>query len=357
MLTPATRQAILIWLLLCALTVLITYGDAGRDGMPIVEAGRLLQAGIQPFSEAGQDVIKARFDAPGRTRCDQCALVGLVYPGTAIVVALPLSLLPSPFGEYLLAFLGLGAVVLALHLYQINLFYALVYLPLFSAALVNNPILLASGMLMLGVWLVEQRRWGWLAPCLVVALALKPHSVILIAGWLGWLALRRGRLVGVLPTVVLGVTVLLLSLLLMPNWIADWSAQARFYRDFIWNEIGGMAFFWFMLPFAGLLLILRQPLAGVVLAQASLPGFAMAYTYSPLIIGLLPYPRRWLAIWASRLMALGGGTIMLLGHKKAVFILVCIIIPYTLVVFSPILERWYTRVRAQPAQEQQQSLP
>lgn len=107
MLTPATRQAILIWLLLCALTVLITYGDAGRDGMPIVEAGRLLQAGIQPFSEAGQDVIKARFDAPGRTRCDQCALVGLVYPGTAIVVALPLSLLPSPFGEYLLAFWGL----------------------------------------------------------------------------------------------------------------------------------------------------------------------------------------------------------------------------------------------------------
>ncbi len=354
-LTPATRQAILIWLLLCALTVLITYGDAGRDGMPIVEAGRLLQTGIQPFSEAGQDVIKARFDAPGRTRCDQCALVGLVYPGTAIVVALPLSLLPSPFGEYLLAFLGLGAVVLALHLHQINVFYALVYLPPFSAALVNNPILLASGLLMLGVWLVEQRRWGWLAPCLVVALALKPHSVILIAGWLGWLALRRGRLAGVLPTVVLGVAVLLLSLVLMPNWIADWSAQARFYRDFIWNEIGGMAFFWFMLPFAGLLLILRQPLAGVVLAQASLPGFAMAYTYSPLMIGLLPYRRRSYAIWASRLMAIGGGTIMLVGHKNALFVLTCIIIPYTLVVFSPILERWYARVQAQPAPKQPQS--
>ncbi len=333
---------IMVWLLLGTAAVLFTGGDAGRDVTPVIEGGRLWRAGIDPFSAAGQAVIYARYQAPGYTQCEGCIAA---YPATAMIVGLPFSLLPPPFGEYGLMFAGLAAVVVALHLHRVHPVFALLYAPPASAAIANNPILLATGLLMIGALLAEQRRWWLLALCIVIPIALKPHSVILIAAWLGWLALWRGRWAGVLPILVTGFGLLGVSLLMFPGWIPAWLAQANYYREVAWLERGGMAFFWFMLPWAALLFVLRQHLGGVVLAQACIPGMAIPYTYTPLMVGVMPYSGKWYVAIVSRLAAIGGYSDLVLGRKDALSVLLFLIIPYTILCFSPLLSRFWERLR------------
>lgn len=334
---------IMLWLLMGTAAVLFTGGDAGRDVTPVIEGGRLWRLGIDPFSAEGLDAITARYQAPGYTRCENCPAG--VYPATAMIVGLPFSVLPPPFGEYAFMFAGLAAVVVALHLYRVHPVFALLYAPPASAAIANNPILLATGLLMIGVLMAEQRRWWLLALCIVIPIALKPHSVVVIAAWLGWLALWRGRWAGVLPILVTGLGLLGISLLMFPGWIPAWLERADYYREIVWLERGGMAFFWFMLPWAALLFVLRQHLGAVVLAQACIPGMAIPYTYTPLMVGVMPYSGKWYVAVVSRLAAIGGYSDLVLGRKDALSVLLFIILPYMLLCFSPLLVDRFQRLR------------
>ncbi len=210
------------------------------------------------------------------TRCPTCARIGMVYPFTAAVLALPFGLFPWPVGEWLYCAFGIVLFVGALHQLRVPL-WAIGSTALLFAVRMNNPILLVTALSAMA--LVLQHQHPRVAGALVaIALLIKPQAILLIVGYI--LVYSRQRL----PLVLTLATVILLvgggSLLLQPAWIPAWVAQVHLYQAI---EGPSLHSFPYILPVALWIMLRRSKLGGVALAQVALfPAMIVPYSFLPL---------------------------------------------------------------------------
>ena len=280
-------RTLITYVFVMVLVIQIHPTGPGRDAMPVVQSARFLWAGVYPFSEPAQAVMRDLFIAEGQWKCPSCSKIGMTYPLTAAIVALPFGLLPYDLGEWAFCAVGLLLLFLLLRLLSVP-FWVMISIAVLSAINVNNPILMTTALLGLGL-AQSQRRPVWAGVLLGLALLIKPQSGLLLVGYVLWHTPHwRQVSVGMLTT---GALIGGLSLLIAPRWIGDWLAQVQLYRSV---EAAALQSFPYMLPLALWIILRRAPLGGVALAQTSIiPAIAVPYSFLPLIIFAAPHLRAW----------------------------------------------------------------
>jgi hypothetical protein len=297
------RHAIIIALIACAGILLINQGAAGRDHMPLVQALRAELGGISAYSEPVQADIRAQFAAPGPTRCERCAEVGMAYPLTAALLALPLAPLPDPLPAYLWLVLAVGLLTLALALLGMPWTW-LLFVPLIQAARTNNPSLLLITLVLLGLWAYREQRWWVLAGCVALTIGAKPQTTLLLSGALAVLLLRAGQWRPLLAACgVVGV----ITLALDPLWVGRWLDVLRRYGE---TTSETARWLWYMLPMAGWLIWRGQVWSGLAVLQVALlpVNIQSPYIVLPLLLGYAHLPvwshaLAWRASWLFLLTA------------------------------------------------------
>ncbi len=284
---PSLPRTLITYVFVLVLVIQIHPTGPGRDAMPIVQSARFLWAGVDPFSAPAQAVMRELFVSEGAWRCVSCSKIGMTYPLTAAIVALPFGLLPYDLGEWAFCAAGLLLLLLLLRLLCVP-FWVMTSIAVLSAINVNNPILMTTALLGLGL-VQSQRRPVWAGVLIGLALLIKPQSGLLLAGYVLWQT-PHWRQVGV-SMLTTGALVGGLSLLIAPSWVGDWLAQVQLYRSV---EAAALQSFPYMLPLALWIMLRRAPLGGVALAQTSLiPAIAVPYSFMPLIIFAAPHLRAW----------------------------------------------------------------
>ncbi len=280
-------RTLITYIFVMVLVIQIHPTGPGRDAMPVVQSARFLWAGVYPFSESAQAVMRDLFIADGQWKCLSCGKIGMTYPLTAAIVALPFGLLPYDRGEWAFCAVGLLLLMLFLRLLCVPL-WVLTSIAVLSAINVNNPILMTTALIGLGL-VLSQRRPVWAGVLLGLALLIKPQSGLLLVGYVLWQTPDWRR--AVLSMLTTGALVGGLSVLIAPRWIGDWLAQVQLYRSV---EAAALQSFPYMLPLALWIILRRAPLGGVALAQTSLiPAIAVPYSFLPLIIFAAPHLRAW----------------------------------------------------------------
>lgn len=226
--------------------------------------------------------------------------IGGGYPLPAVLLALPLTLLPP----HLAATLWVGGLtaglLLALRLYGAPL-WLLLYVPVIEGLRLEQYTVLVVVFQILALWALRERRPRLLA--LLCALILtKPTQgalFVLLMLYLG----RNWREQLVAAGVVWGG-----SLLLDPNWVAEWLASLQGYVGAARQPVP-----WPLVLLALPLLLTRDMLGAALVAQLALAPFPYVYAAGALPLGVLHDPRsRWLSVasfvWPAA--ALLGGTLL-----------------------------------------------
>ena len=274
-----------------ALLVSVNHGEVGRDGMPVLVGARQILLGENPYAPEQQQVIRSLFDAPGVTRCGEgsCASIGLVYPATSLLVALPFAAIPIAIESALLGYtlFGLALILIGARLNNIPYLLLAIFVPVTHGFGVANVLIVATGLLLVATKIPD----GWLkALALIAAVAIKPHSTILISAFLALPMLKHRT--GWLQIGVPSVALLLLAEVALPGWWSDWISQMQLYREVETFGNQSVAHFWWLVPVAGLLWHRGHGLASAVLAQVLLvPAIALPCGFATLALALVGLER------------------------------------------------------------------
>lgn len=284
---------VLVVAIAVALALFSNEGGRGRDATPLLMGIRAELDGQSAYSEPVQAGIRAYFDAPGPTRCERCAQVGLAYPLPALLLALPVAVLPVPLGEVAWFSLSVSLFAVALRLNGMPSIW-LLSAPAFQAIRANNPSLLLVGLLLVGFWAMQHQRWWIVAACVALTIGVKPQTTLLLAGGLAVVALRAGQW---RPLLVCCGTMGVLSLAVDPLWFQHWLAVVRDYRAITTNA-APYPWLWWLLPLPVWLLWRGQVWPGLALLQVLLfpLNIHSPYVTLPLLVGYIgaaPWGRRW----------------------------------------------------------------
>ncbi|NJK78909.1 MAG: DUF2029 domain-containing protein [Chloroflexaceae bacterium] len=271
-------KTILLTFGILALVMGLSVGYTGRDMMPLVTGAQAVYEGKNPYSADVQALIKARYDAPGVGRCPRCAEIGLAYPPSALLLALPVAWLPLAAAELLL--LTAGAVVLAGALTLLRFpWWILLFVPILHTTHSNNPSLIITGGLLMLVWMVRARHWWPAAFLAAYLLPIKPQVTaipVLVAG-LHLLAARQWG-----PVLVAGGVLAAFVGLTLGAWL-DWLGVVLQYRDVVSSENTWM---WWLIAPGVLLLVRRRWWSGATVMQMGLLPINIISPYSllPLLL-------------------------------------------------------------------------
>lgn len=285
-------QQLLIGLMVLVGLVVISFFVGGRDYQPPLWALQIELSGGSAYGEAMDARFRSDYDEP-------FASGGFAYPLPAMWLALPLIVLPGWAIGPVWCVLEGGSVLVGLLLLRMPR-SLLFFLPLPLGFILQQGTVLLVGLLLIGVWAWQERRWWLLSAIVALTIAAKPQTTLLVAGVLALLALREGAWY---PLLVCGLVVALPTFALEPTWIPQWFAAVERYRMAI-----GMYSVWQWVPVALLLLFLRQYWSGLAVLQVALFPTLFGYTLLPLLVGYVdPAVRRFALLgvagsWVSVLL-------------------------------------------------------
>ncbi len=275
----------------------------GRDYQPPLWALQIELSGGSAYGEAMDARFRSDYDEP-------FASGGFAYPLPAMWLALPLVVLPEWAIGPVWCVLEGGSVLVGLLLLRMPR-SLLFFLPLPLGFILQQVTVLLVGLLLIGVWAWQTRRWWLLAAIVALTIAAKPQTTLLVAGVLALLALREGAWY---PLLVCGLAVALPTFALEPTWISQWFAAVEQYRTAI-----GMHGIWQWVPVGLLLLFLRQYWSGLAVFQVAFFPTLFGYTLLPLLIGYIDAAVRRFALlavagsWVSVLLVGGRPEWLLMG--------------------------------------------
>jgi hypothetical protein len=211
--------------------------------------------------------------------------IGNAYPLPAVLLMLPISLLPPQIAPLFWQGLLVAGLLLALRLARLPLWF-LLYVPLLESLRNEQYTTLIVIAQLLGLWAYRERRPWALAWCCALMLT-KPTQGALFALALFALA-RNWRQQLAAVAVVWGG-----SLLLDPNWIGEWLQAAATY-----TALANQPLYWALALFALPLLLAGDLLGGALALQLALSPFPIGfYGASSLPLSVLDDPRsKWLMV-------------------------------------------------------------
>lgn len=263
-----TRERWLMAMLVGAALMGISLLVGGRDYQPPLWALQLELAGDSAYGEVMQARFAEHYDEP-------FASGGFAYPLPVMWLALPLIVLPEWMIGPVWGMLGVGSALVGLLLLRMPLFL-LFFLPLPLGFILQQVTVMLVGLLLIGIWAWQQRRWWILGAIVALTIGAKPQATLVAAVVLAFLALRAGAW---LPIVVCMLAVFLPTFLLEPNWVGAWVAAVARYHSAI-----GPKMLWQWIPVALLLLGFRQYWAGAAVLQIALFPSLLGYTLLPLLL-------------------------------------------------------------------------
>lgn len=259
----------------------------GIDYRPLIMAARLLAQGKSAYGPEMDAFFVQIYDA-------RFAGSGFAYPLPALWMILPFAWLPDALAKALWCIFSVSSVFVGLYLLRMRpaLFF---FVPvLWGIAELQNTVPLI-GLLMIGIWAYEQRRWNALAVIIALTIAAKPQATLLISSFLAFQTWRAGhwRLLTILIVLTIG-----LPFLFEPLWVVRWIDSARTYS----RQIPAM-WFWSWTPVGIWLCWRRQWWLGLALLQVALfPIVRHHYALLPLLAGYrdVQQPRQiWLVVACS----------------------------------------------------------
>lgn len=289
--------------LLAALLVVVSLGAvsffvSGRDYQPPLWALELELSGGSAYGSTMDERFRADYDEP-------FASGGFAYPLPVMWLALPLIALPDIAVGPLWCILSGGSVLVGLWLLRMPR-YLIFFLPLPLGLFLQQVTVLLTGLLLIGIWAWQARRWWLLSVVVALTIGAKPQTTLLIASVLALLALRAGAW---RPLLVCLLALFGLTFALEPAWVAEWLAAVERYRAAI-----GLNYVYEWLPAALVLFALRQHWGGLAVLQVALFPTLFGYSLLPLLVGYVATPSHSVA-----LLALAGSwfSIVLLGMQPA----------------------------------------
>jgi len=267
----------LFFLVLAALPLApnILSDNRGYDFFFLVESARLLLEGASPYTDELSWKIYG-------VVCQECAISGFAYPLPVLLLVLPFVWLPNTVGAILFSAISVALIVWCLDRLNVPP-VALLFAPPAWAALYGNPTLLITGLILLGIVMMQRQSWRALGLITVVLLAVKPQTALVFALYFLWQLWRARRIHYAL---VPGIGLLLASLAVLPTWLLEWFAQLSTYGD---SQL--MYFPWYLAPIALYLLYKGHRYPGLALLQAALPANGGIYVFSPLLAAPVGHPR------------------------------------------------------------------
>lgn len=263
----------------------------GIDYRPLIIGARAVLSGMSPY---GPDVQKQIEQVYVDSLCGEpCAAAGLAYPFPALLLAIPLAWLPDGLIPAVWVMLSIGTVFTGLWLLRMSPGW-LLFFPLVWGVIERQVTVLLVGLLLLAVWAYQTRRWWLLGLLVVLTIAAKPQTTVLISGVLAVLMLRARQWK---PLLVSGVVIGGLSLVLQPLWVFDWLKAVQQYS-------GSIQMMWLIawLPVVIILVWQKQWWPAMAAGQVCLfPVAPYGYALLPLLVG---YTRgstamAWVAIGCS----------------------------------------------------------
>jgi hypothetical protein len=248
--------------------------NRGYDFFFLVESARLLLEGASPYTDELSWKIYG-------VVCKECAISGFAYPLPVLLLVLPFVWLPNIVGVILFSAISVALIVWCLDRLNVPP-VALLFAPPAWAALYGNPTLLITGLILLGIVMMQRQSWRMLGLVTVVLLAVKPQTALVFAIYFLWQLWRARRIHYAL---VPGIGLLLASLAVLPTWPLEWFTQLSTYQD---SQL--MYFPWYLAPIALYLLYKGQRYPGLALLQAALPANGGIYVFSPLLAAPVGHP-------------------------------------------------------------------
>jgi hypothetical protein len=188
--------------------------------------------------------------------------IGNAYPLPAALLGLPLSWLPTgAAGVVWVLALGLAWVAAVEWSGESRLWY--LWFPMWDALRIQQPSALVTVGVIVAMGALRRDR-GWMLALGLALMALKPQQTALLLVVLAWQGRAWWR-----QLLVVGGTVLTVSVLAQPNWVAQWldkvSLRSQILTDEVWLA-------WALVPL-GIILLLRgwRPSGLAVLSTAAGP--------------------------------------------------------------------------------------
>ena len=205
--------------------------------------------------------------APARDHGYSLFEVGNTYPLPAVLLVLPLSLLPAK----LAAIVWLGALtaglLLALRLAGLPS-WLLLTLPVLDGLRLEQYTILVLALQLVALWAYRTGRHWWLAWCCALILTKPNQGLVFVLAML--LLARHWRQQLVAGTLLWGGT-----LLLDPNWLSEWWPSLARYQALTDQPV-----FWWLALFAIPLLLVRDYIGGAIVLQFVLLPFPILSTYA-----------------------------------------------------------------------------
>lgn len=213
--------------------------------------------------------------------------IGNAYPLPAILVTLPLTLLPPQFAATIWVGGLLAALICLLRLNGAP-FWLLLYVPFLEGLRIEQYTVLVLVLQLLALWALQTKRYMLLALSSALILT-KPTHGILFAGYMFYLlvAARQWRQPAAALLLVWGG-----AFLVDPRWLQEWFAAVSTY-----TTVAAQPILWPLALFAIPLLFNRDILSSLLVVQLALAPFPGVYAASSLTLGVFRDPwSRWLSL-------------------------------------------------------------
>jgi hypothetical protein len=213
---------------------------------------------------------------------------GNVYPMTAVLLFVPLAVMPPLVASVAYIAACVTGLVVALRVLRAEAM-ALAYLPLVLALHLEQVTALMVVVSLLAVAAVREQRALLGSACIAVLLLVKPSETLLIAAVLAWDHRQHWR-----SLATIGGAWTAVSFVAQPDWLRLWIEVALDRND---NMDMTAHWLWWLLPVAALLWKRGDRLGAAAIAQtALLPTPLLLYPQSYLVLDALTGRRVWLLL-------------------------------------------------------------
>jgi hypothetical protein len=230
--------------------------------------------------------------APAVDRAHLLYQVGNVYPLPAILLVLPLALLPPAVAATVWVSGLTGGLLLALRLAGLPTWLVL-YVPLLACLRLEQYTVFVIILQVVALWAYRERRLWTLALCCALILTKPNHGLVFVLVML--LLARHWRQQVIVGTAIWGGT-----LLLDPHWLHWWIPTLFRHQDVTHQPV-----YWGLALLAIPLLLVRDYISGALVLQFLLEPFPGMYVASAVPLGVLDDRRSKYLIPISYLTVVG----------------------------------------------------
>lgn len=214
--------------------------------------------------------------------------VGNGYPLPAMLLTLPLTLLPPQIAATVWIGGLLAALLVLLRLHRAP-FWLLLYVPVLEALRIEQYTMFILVLQLLALLALRQQRTTLLAVCCALILTKPTHGAVFVVFLMLMAQPRRQFFTAfaVAMGIVWGGTTLL-----DPGWVGEWLGAVRVYA-----HMAAHPTLWWLVPLALPLLYSRQYLSAALVVQLSIFPHPGVYAACALPLGVLHDQRsRWLSV-------------------------------------------------------------